>query len=196
MSKVYIIAGPPGIGKSTSGKYFVPPFVEILNHDSLLLHYKYKARADYEDLANLKANEFILRQLELKNNFGVELNLGFDSHYELLRFITREHSSYQIEVVLFYTDDMKVCLRRASLREEAGGHHVDANIILKMYENTVPLIKNNTHLIHGIQLVNVDFESIELVYSKEKDSTFSVLERPNWVNSLAPETLNLEKSKS
>ena len=63
MSKIYIIEGPPGIGKSTSGKHFVPPFFEILNHDSLHLHYKYKAEVDYEDLANLKANNFILEQL-------------------------------------------------------------------------------------------------------------------------------------
>ena len=193
MAKIYIIAGPPGIGKSTSGKHFVPPLVEILNHDRLLLHYKYKAEVNYEDLANLKANNFILEQLTAKNTFGVELNLGFDSHYELLKFIKREHPQYQIEVVIFYTDDIKICLRRAILREEAGGHHVDSDIILKMYENTVSLIKNNAHLIHGIQLVNVDFESIELVYSKNKDSIFSVTELPNWVKSLAPETLNLER---
>ncbi len=193
MAKVYIIAGPPGIGKSTSGKHFIPPFVEILNHDSLVLHYKYKAEVNYEDLANLKANNFILEQLTAKNDFGVELNLGFDNHYELLKFIKKEHSYYQIEIVLFYTDDVKICLRRASLREEAGGHHVEPNIILKMYENTISLIKNNAHLIHGIQLVNVNFESIELVYSKEKDSIFSITELPNWVKSLAPETLNLER---
>jgi predicted ABC-type ATPase len=193
MSKIYIIAGPPGIGKSTSGKHFVPPFVEILNHDSLLLHYRYKAEVNYEDLANLKANNFILEQLRAKNDFGVELNLGFDSHYELLKFIKREHPYYQIEIVLFYTDDIKICLRRALLREDAGGHHVDSDIILKMYENTIPLIKKNARLIYGIQLINVDFESIELVYFKEKDSIFSIKELPNWVKSLAPETLNLER---
>jgi predicted ABC-type ATPase len=137
-----------------------------------LLHYKYKEEVDYEDLANLKANSFVLEQLTEKNNFGIELNLGFDSHYELLRFIKREHSHYQIEIVLFYTDNIEICFDRALLREKFGGYHVDSDIILKMYENTIPLIKNNVHLIHGIQLINVDFESIELVYSKENDSIF------------------------
>ena len=119
--------------------------------------------------------------------------MGFDNHYELLRFIKREHPHYQIEVVLFYTDEIKICLTRALLREDAGGHHVDSGIILRMFENTIPLIKNNANLIHRIQLINVDFESIELVYSKENDSIFSITELPNWVKSLAPETLNLER---
>jgi predicted ABC-type ATPase len=193
MAKIYIIAGPPGIGKSTSGRHFVPPSIEILNHDSLLLHYKYNEEVDYEDLANLKANNFVLEQLTEKNNFGIELNLGFDSHYELLRLIKREHSHYQIEIVLFYTDNIEICFDRALLREKFGGHHVDSDIILKMYENTIPLIKKSTHLIHGIQLINDDFESIELVYSKENDSIFSITELPDWVKSLAPKTLNLER---
>ena len=192
MVKIYIIAGPPGIGKSTSGRHFVPLFTQILNHDTLLLHYKYKEEVDYEDLANLKANNFILEQLTKKNNFGIELNLGFDSHYELLRFIKREHSHYQIEVILFYTNNIKICLNRASLREESGGHHVDFDIIQRMYENTLPLIKKNAHLIHGIQLINVDFKSIEMLYSKEKESLFSLETLPNWVNELSPETLKLE----
>lgn len=111
-------------------------------------------------MANLKANKFILEQLNSKNAFGIELNLGFDSHYELLKFIKREHPHYKIEVILFYTDNIKICLERALLREESGGHHVNSNIVLKMYENTLPLIKKNGYLINGIQLVNVDFEFI------------------------------------
>jgi predicted ABC-type ATPase len=193
MAKVYIVAGPPGIGKSTSGRHFVPPFIEIMNHDKLLLYYKYKKEIDYEDLANLKANKFILEQLTRKNDFGIELNLGFDNHYELLKFIKREYSHYQIEVILFFTDSIDICLNRATSREKFGGHHVDVDIIEKMYENTHSLIKKYAHLISRIQLINVDFESIELVYSREKDSIFSDLELPNWVKTLAPETLNLEQ---
>lgn len=184
MTKIYIIAGSPGIGKSTSGKHFVPPSIEILNHDSLLLYYKYKQAVDYEDLANLKANKFILEQLTNKNDFGIELNLGFDSHYELLKFIKREHPHYQIEVIMFYTDNVEICLNRAALREKFGGHHVGSDIILKMYENTLPLIKKNIDLINGIQLVNVDFEFIELVYSRGKDLIFSITELPNWTKNL------------
>ena len=192
MAKVYIIAGPPGIGKSTSGRHFVPPFTEILNHDSLLLHYKYKEEVDYEELANLKANNFILEQLKDKIDFGIELNLGFDSHYELLRFIKKEYPFYQIEVILFHTDTIEICLDRALSREKFGGHKVDFDIIQKMYENTLPLLKKNAQLIRRVQLINVDFELIKMVYSTEKAAIFSITELPNWVKILSPETLKLE----
>ena len=191
MAKVYIIAGPPGIGKSTSGRHFVPPFTQILNHDSLLLHYKYKEVIDYEELANLKANNFILEQLRGKIDFGIELNLGFDSHYELLRFIKREYAFYQIEVILFHTDNVEICFDRALLREKFGGHYVEPDIIQKMYENTLPLLKKNAQLIHGIQLIHVGSELIKMVYSKEKDSIFSSETLPNWINELSPEKLEV-----
>ncbi len=79
------------------------------------------------------------------------------------------------------------------LREKFGGHHVDSDIILKMYENTLLLIKKNVNLINDIQLINVDFEYDKLVYSRENDSILSISELPNWVKTLAPETLNLEQ---
>ena len=86
--------------------------------------------------------------------------------------------------VMFYTDNVEICLNRAALREKFGGHHVGSDIILKMYENTLPLIKKNIDLIHRIQLVNVDFEFIELVYSRGKDLIFSITELPNWTKNL------------
>ena len=110
MAKIYIIAGTPGIGKSTSGKFFLPPTIEILNHDNLQLYFKQKSVINYEELSNLKANEFILKQLELNNDFGVELNLGLDNHYELLRFIKNKYAHYQIEIVLFHTDNIQICI--------------------------------------------------------------------------------------
>lgn len=57
MPLLFIIAGPPGIGKSTNGKSFSPPNIEVLNHDALSIYYK--GEDNYEDLSNLKANDFI-----------------------------------------------------------------------------------------------------------------------------------------
>lgn len=193
MAKIHIIAGTPGIGKSTSGKFFLPPTIEILNHDNLQLYFKQKSAIDYEELSNLKANEFILRQLESNNDFGVELNLGFDNHYELLRFINKKHPHYEIEVVLFHTDNIQICIDRANLREKYGGHRVEIQIIEQMYKNMIFLLQNNANLIHQVRLIDVEVDRFRLVYSKEKDSIFSIKQLPNCVKSLAPETLNLER---
>lgn len=37
MALLFIIAGPPGIGKSSSGKFFHPLNIDFLNHDALSL---------------------------------------------------------------------------------------------------------------------------------------------------------------
>jgi predicted ABC-type ATPase len=191
MAKVYIIAGTPGIGKSTSGKFFLPPTIEILNHDNLQLYFKQKRVIDYEELSNLKANEFILKQLELNNDFGVELNLGFDNHYELLRFIKKKYPHYEIEVVLFHTDNIQICIDRAILREKFGGHRVEIHVIEQMYKNMIPLLQNNADLVHQVQLINVEVDRFRMVYPKNKKNIS--IELPNWVKSLAPESLNLER---
>ena len=191
MAKIYIIAGTPGIGKSTSGKYFIPTTIDILNHDNLQLYFKKKSVIDYEELSNLKANDFILRQLELNNNFGVELNLGFENHYELLRFIKNGYAHYEIEVVLFHTDNIQICIDRAFLREKFGGHKVETPVIEQMYKNMIPLLQNNAYLIHQVQLINVEVDRFRMVYPvSKKNSSF---ELPEWVKSLQPETLNLEQ---
>ena len=193
MAKVYIIAGTPGIGKSTSGRYVIPPNIEILNHDNLLLYYKCKETVAYEDLANLKANNFIVEQLKSNNDFGIELNLGFDNHYDLLKHIKEKYSHFRIEVILFHTDNVEICIDRVLLRAKAGGHIVERDIVLKMYENILPLIRKYAYLIQDIQLVNVDSEYLETVYSNRIHVTSALEILPEWIKLLAPETLNLEQ---
>jgi predicted ABC-type ATPase len=49
MSALFIIAGPPGIGKSTSGDEFINPGLDILNEDEMRFRYKAKGYADYNE---------------------------------------------------------------------------------------------------------------------------------------------------
>ncbi len=55
MPQLFIIARPPGVGKSSVGQDFTPPSIDILNHGALFIHYRAKGELDYEDLSNLKA---------------------------------------------------------------------------------------------------------------------------------------------
>jgi adenylate kinase family enzyme len=111
MPQPFIIAGPPGIGKSTNGKKFISTNIGILNHDALFIYYRAKGEADYEDLSNLKANDFIQQKLSNNDSFGVEINLGYDNHYELLRYIKKKFPQYEITVCLFFTNDIKLVPR-------------------------------------------------------------------------------------
>lgn len=56
---IYIIAGAPGIGKSTSGYQFVPKGLPIIDQDLAAYHYKKNNFSDYQQLAILNSNQNI-----------------------------------------------------------------------------------------------------------------------------------------
>lgn len=190
MPILYIIAGPPGVGKSTNSEEMVPPSIQVLNHDKLNAEYKYRQVADYEERANLRANAFIKEKLLQKSNFGVELNLGSDSHYDFLRWVKTFHPHYHIHVILFFTNDLQLCLDRAFLREQAGGHSVEPVVIRRMYQNTLGLLRQNISLIAHLQLIDVTYNRTELVYSgyyPAKISEFVHFNLPQWLTDHFPE---------
>jgi hypothetical protein len=47
MSQIFIIAGPPGIGKSTNGADYIDPDLDILNEDDVNVKYKNMGFPDY-----------------------------------------------------------------------------------------------------------------------------------------------------
>lgn len=53
---IYVIAGPPGIGKSTSGHRFVPNNIPIIDQDLAAYQYRKEGFTDYQHLAPLKSN--------------------------------------------------------------------------------------------------------------------------------------------
>lgn len=63
---IYLIAGPPGIGKSTYSKSLVPDGIPIVDHDLAAYQYKKRGFTDYQDAASLVSNQriqsFLLNQ--------------------------------------------------------------------------------------------------------------------------------------
>jgi adenylate kinase len=74
---IYIIVGPPGIGKSTSGKEFIPSKATIIDHDLAAYQYKKVGFSDYKELGIMSGNQQIRSNLIAKEDFALELNLGF-----------------------------------------------------------------------------------------------------------------------
>jgi dephospho-CoA kinase len=84
---IYLIAGPPGIGKSTNARKFIAPNLTIVDQDLAGYQYKKQGFADYRDLASLRTNQTIRECLFAQQDFALELNLGFQSHYDYLKSI-------------------------------------------------------------------------------------------------------------
>lgn len=173
---VYFIAGPPGIGKSTYGRELVPTQIPIIDHDLAAYQYKKKGFADYSELASLKANQFIKHALLNDRDFDLELNLGYDSHYQYFKSIA-SNKNVSIHLILFFTDDVNLCIFRAEARYKNGGHQVTAEVITEMYKNTLSLLKQNLKLFSTISFVSVSNLEVTKVNSLNipdwmKDSIF------------------------
>lgn len=195
MATIYIIAGPPGIGKSTSGADFIPDKVSLLDADLIAHRYKEQGFVDYKDIGNWRFQSVLRDYLVSGKDFAVELNLGFQSHYDLVRRLKNFNKENQIEVVLFHTNDLQLCLDRAKIRHENGLHLVPPETIFEMYHNTIPLLTENVDLFSSIIGIDVKehSSSIEpfLQYDKLKQE-LKIVKKPEWLTEKLSELL--EKS--
>jgi predicted ABC-type ATPase len=155
MSAIYIIAGPPGIGKSTRGHEFIDAELDILNEDEMRFRYKASGYADYNEYSIQRFKDIIRQNLIRDQNFALELNLGFSHQYDYILSAKRFRNENRLNIILFFTDDEGLCLRRAKERHEHGLHLVEPEIISEMYANTIPLLKNNFANVDHLLLINI-----------------------------------------
>lgn len=158
--KIYVIAGPPGIGKSTNAKNLIPKKTPIIDQDLAGYQYKREGFTNYKDLATLASNQRIREYLFEKKSFALGLNLGFQSHYDYLKSIASFDRSNEINLILFFTDNMDLCIDRAKIRHMNGGHEVKQEVIEEMYNNTFKLFEQNKSLFSKVGLINVNETSI------------------------------------
>lgn len=152
---IYIVAGPPGIGKSTSGYRFVPAQTPIIDQDLAAYQYRKEGFTDYQHLATLKSNQQIKDFLFAEIDFALELNLGFTSHYDYLKSIANFNRVSKVHLILFYTNSVEFCLTRAETRHKDGGHLVKPEIVKEMYEQTFPLLKENLQIFKTFRFIDV-----------------------------------------
>ncbi|BAU52096.1 hypothetical protein [Mucilaginibacter gotjawali] len=150
MSAIQIIAGPPGIGKSTKGFEYIDEDLDILNEDEMRFKYKAKGFADYNEYSIYRVREIIRRKLIRNEDIALELNLGYPHQYEYALAAKKFNNENQLNVILFFTDSLQLCLDRAKIRYESGLHLVTPETITEMYNNTLPLLKTNFDAIDNL----------------------------------------------
>lgn len=183
MANIYIIAGPPGVGKSTAGYFYVPEDLEILDPDQIANRYKEAGFSDYKDIGNLKFQNIVRGELFRCRDFAIELNLGFQSHYDYIKTLKNFSNENEIVVILFFTDKIELCYTRAQKRHKEGLHYVSPEVIKEMYENTISLLKLNFKMISSITGVNcTDSFNPKACFEFDKSENELVIngELPGW----------------
>lgn len=192
MATIYIIAGPPGVGKSTSGTDFIPNNVSLLDADLIAHRYKEQGFVDYKDIGNWRFQSVLRDYLISGKDFAVELNLGFESHYDLVKRLKNFNKENQIEVVLFHTDDLQLCLNRARIRHENGLHLVPPETIFEMYNNTVPLLTKHFDMFSSITGIDVKGNTIitePFLRFNRLNQELKIAMKPDWFTDKLAELL-------
>jgi predicted ABC-type ATPase len=169
MSVIHIIAGPPGIGKSTRGAAYISQELDVLNEDDMRLKYKEKGFIDYNEYSIYRVRDIIKEKLIRDEDFALELNLGFQHQYEYAISAKQFSQNNKLHVIIFYTDSLQLCLDRAKLRYENGLHLVKPEIVTQMYDNTIPLFIHNFDKVDHAIFVNANTQnkfSLVAVYNK------------------------------
>lgn len=183
MSDIYIIAGPPGVGKSTSGEDYINPGLDILNEDEMRFKYKVKGYADYNEYSIYRVKDIIKSKLIKNEDFALELNLGFEHQYNYALTLKRFNVENKLHVILFFTDDLQLCQDRARKRHENGLHLVKPDIINQMYNNTIPLLKANFNNIDHAQFIHAS-ENNKVIsvaqFNRVSNQLIVLNDRPNW----------------
>ena len=200
MSAINIIAGPPGIGKSTKGFEYIDEDLDILNEDEMRFKYKAKGYADYNEYSIHRVRDIIRRKLIRNEDIALELNLGYAHQYEYALAAKKFSNENKLNVILFFTDSLKLCLDRAKIRYQNGLHLVMPETITAMYNNTIPLLKDNFESIDKLSMVNTspqnDFFTVA-EYSKAFKELDVRNQSPSWFkNDLRPFIENYLAGKS
>lgn len=182
MARIYFIAGPPGVGKSTSAHLLLPEGFEILNEDDTRMKYKAKGYIDYKEHSMYRVRDMIRQNLINRLDFALELNLGYTHQYDYAKSIRDFNRKNQIESFLFFTDDLELCLARAELRYHNGLHLVDPHTIKEMYNNQLPLSKENFSMFDRISFLNVTKKATQNIATYDKSSGLENYskKKPNW----------------
>ena len=100
--------------------------------------------------------------------------MGFSSHYDYLKSIAYFDRANKIHLLLFFTDDLNLCIDRAKIRYLSGGHEVKQAIIEEMYANTLLLFRQHKDLFATVRLVDITDRGL---VEHGKDSG----ELPTWI---------------
>jgi predicted ABC-type ATPase len=73
------------------------------------------------------------------------------------------HRHICIHLILFFTDNVGLCLLRAKVRHQNGGHLVEEHVIQAMYKDTIPLFKKHSKLFASVSFISVTDLDIEEV---------------------------------
>jgi predicted ABC-type ATPase len=185
MPILYVIAGPNGIGKTTSSYDLVPANVPIINSDEIAKEIRNSgilaANTNTQEYSNNEASRLIQEHLEKRVSFAIETNLADDHTWKFL--IETQKSGYKLHVIYVSTDDLEILNRRIEARVKQGDHYVRPDIVKERYMNGLALLRHYFNIPDHLQL----FDNSQTSLLKAEAEFGQIISRaeslPEWISS-------------
>lgn len=138
MSKLYIISGCNGAGKTTASYTVLPEMLdckEFVNADEIA---KGLSPFNAESVA-IEAGRLMLARIDelvcSNVDFAFETTLATRSYVSLIK--CAQAKGYYISLVYFWLANPELAIDRVKMRVAAGGHNIQEDVIRRRYKNGI-----------------------------------------------------------
>ena len=194
---LYVIAGPNGIGKTTSVFDLVPSNIPIINSDEIAAAIRNAgiASTNVQEIGNREASRMIDEYMGKKNSFAIETNLADVETWKFLREIQK--TGYNVNLIYLSCDELSLLNSRIDQRVLAGEHYVRPDIVEERYINSLKLLDHYFQVPDTIQLFD-NSSSLVLIGEVRKGEVIHLAaELPAWViNNFSKQFAKEEKQEN
>jgi predicted ABC-type ATPase len=151
---LYVIAGPNGIGKTTSNFDLIPKNIPLINSDEIAKEVKQTdlIKVNAQEFSNREAIKMMNEYLEKRASFAIETNLADIDTWKFLLEVQK--SGFRLEIIYISTSDIDVLNSRIDERFLRGEHYVRPDIVRERYVNGLNLLNHYFDKPNKLQLVD------------------------------------------
>jgi predicted ABC-type ATPase len=149
---LFVIAGPNGIGKTTSSFDIIPAQVPIINSDEIAnaVRNSGMVSVNTQEFSNREATRLMNEYLDQKKSFAIETNLADVDTWKFL--IETQKQGFTLNIIYLSTDSLDLLNDRIDARVLAGEHYIRPDIVEERYLNGLKLLNHYFEKPDSLQL--------------------------------------------
>jgi predicted ABC-type ATPase len=162
---LYVLAGPNGIGKTTSSFSIIPRNVPIINSDEIAKQVRTAelVKVNTQEYSNQEAQRLVKEYLDNRATFAIETNLSDEETWKFL--VGVQKTGYRLHLIFLSTDDLRLLYNRIEERTLRGEHYVRPDVVEERYYKGLRLLKHYIVFPDVVQLID-NASSLTLVATK------------------------------
>ena len=195
MATLFVIAGPNGIGKTTSSYDLVPVNTPIINSDEIAKEIRndLNPSINLQEYVNHEAVRLMEEQRKQNKSFAIETNLADIETWKFL--IKVQETSYKLHILYLSTSNIAMLNNRIKERIRLGDHFVRPEIVEERYINSLKLLNHYFNKADKLQLFD-NSQYLQLIGEISfGEILFQAVHLPQWVTENLGEHFQTELKK-